>query len=133
MFYQSITKYLLFLLKLFGLHFLHLRPNTLQNTFSHTALFNACINLKEFYAVGRNFYITIPNLYQPSCSLLKGKGNDRAGKTTAAEGPELLLLPPFQQPHPDQKSRNSACTLLRAFNWGFSIGKQIADVKINLY
>jgi len=60
--------------------------------------------LKEFYAVGRNFYITIPNLYQPSCSLLKGKVNDRAGKTKSAEGPELLLLSPSNSPIPTRKA-----------------------------
>lgn len=35
--------------------------------------FNACNNLKNFYAVGISFYITIPNLYQPSFSFPKNK------------------------------------------------------------
>lgn len=94
--------------------------------------FNACINLKEFYAVGRNLYITIPNLYQSSCSLLKEKVTDRAEKNRIcwrARAAAFITLPIAPSwPERQEFGLHAAQSLQRRF----SIGKQIADVKINL-
>lgn len=55
--------------------------------------FNACINLKDLYAVGISFYITILNLYQPSFSFSKDKWSSVMGE---GEGEKFLkIMKPF--------------------------------------
>lgn len=75
--------------------------------------FNACINLKDFYAVNISFYITIPYLYQPSFAFWKDKWSTVVGEEQGVKSPKHIK--PFAVPHPNSHTWLGEITL--SFWW----------------
>lgn len=108
--------------------------------------FNACNNLQNFYAVGISFYITIPNLYQPSFPFPKNKWTSVVGIEGLAEKSPKHMKP-FAVPHPNPHTWLRVITpsiwwiipfscylhFWIIFSHNFFVGKQIVEMKINLF